>query len=108
MRKSEFSKGDNLTVFGAATEPIPVSPKRATEVLVVLTIMVIAMGGMIRIYDAGESVQTGPHVSEHLALISQKRNRASGGMKILMRLIQGVLDIGIQLLRFSLSGSTGY
>ena len=45
--KSELSKGDYLT--------LPVSPRRATEVLVVLTIMVIAMGGMIRIYDAGES-----------------------------------------------------
>ena len=60
LRKSEFSKGDNLTVFGAATEPIPVSPKRATEVLIVLTIMVIAMGGMIRIYDAGESCPDWP------------------------------------------------
>ena len=60
LRKSEFSKGDILTVFGAATEPIPVSPKRATEVLIVLTIMVIAMGGMIRIYDAGESCPDWP------------------------------------------------
>ena len=49
---SEFPKGDHLT--------LPVSPRRATEVLVVLTIMVIAMGGMIRIYDAGESCPDWP------------------------------------------------
>ena len=52
LRKSELSKGDHLT--------LPVSPRRATEVLVVLTIMVIAMGGMIRIYDAGESCPDWP------------------------------------------------
>ena len=52
MKKSELSKGDHLTQ--------PVSPRRATEVLVVLTIMVIAMGGMIRIYDAGESCPDWP------------------------------------------------
>ena len=52
LRKSELSKGDHLTM--------PVSPRRATEVLVVLTIMVIAMGGMIRIYDAGESCPDWP------------------------------------------------
>ena len=52
LRKSELSKGDHLN--------LPVSPRRATEVLVVLTIMVIAMGGMIRIYDAGESCPDWP------------------------------------------------
>jgi len=37
-----------------------VSPRRAAEVLIVLTILVISMGGMIRIYDAGESCPDWP------------------------------------------------
>ena len=70
--------------------------------------MVIAMGGMIRIYDAGESCPDWPTCFGTFGFDISEEEQGEWWDENPDEADSRVLDIGTQLLKFLLNGSTGY
>ena len=87
-------------------ESVPITT--LSIVVLAVTASVIAMGGMIRIYDAGESCPDWLTCFGTWGFDVSEDEQESGGMRIRRRRIHAGLPTGILLSRFLLSGSIVY